>query len=77
MQRTRAIETGAFVIASAQTGTHDDGRHTYGHALIISPWGEVLDDAGPDGDMAIAELDFEDVRRARAALSAWQNQRYF
>ena len=77
LQRTRAIETGAFVIASAQTGTHDDGRHTYGHALIISPWGEVLDDAGPYGDMAIAELDFEDVRRARTALSAWQNQRYF
>ena len=77
LQRSRAIETGAFVIAAAQTGTHDDGRQTYGHALIVNPWGEVLDDAGPDGDMALADLDFNDVTKARARLSAWAAQRHF
>ena len=77
LQRSRAIETGAFVIAAAQTGTHDDGRQTYGHALIVNPWGEVLDDAGPDGDMALANLDFNDVTKARARLSAWAAQRHF
>ncbi len=46
LQRARAIETGCFVLASAQIGTHDDGRQTYGHSLIINPWGEVLADAG-------------------------------
>ena len=74
LQRSRAIETGAFIIAAAQTGTHDDGRKTYGHALIISPWGEVLSDAGPDGDMAVATLDKTLVTQARTSLTAWQNQ---
>lgn len=77
LQRSRAIETGAFVIAAAQTGTHDDGRQTYGHALIVNPWGEVLDDAGPEGDMALAELDFNEVKLARARLTAWSHQRAF
>ena len=71
LQRSRAIETGAFVISAAQTGTHDDGRQTYGHALIISPWGEIVSDAGEDGDMAIATLDFTACHTARNALSAW------
>ena len=77
LQRARAIETGAFVIAAAQIGTHEDGRQTYGHALIIDPWGKVLSDAGTDDDMAIAELDFNKVNQARTALSAWQNQTDF
>lgn len=77
LQRSRAIETGAFVIAAAQTGLHDDGRQTYGHALIVNPWGEVLDDAGPDGDMAIAELNFDEVKQARTRLNAWADQQSF
>ena len=77
LQRARAIETASFLIAAAQKGTHDDGRQTYGHALIISPWGAVLADAGTHGDMALATLDFNEVRQARSALSAWQNQRSF
>lgn len=77
LQRSRAIETGAFVIAAAQIGSHDDGRTTYGHALIIDPWGEILSDAGTTDDMAIAELDFSKVHRARTALSAWQKQTDF
>ena len=77
LQRARAIETACFVIAAAQTGTHDDGRQTYGHAVIIGPWGEVLADAGASGDMALAELDFSQLCTARDALSAWHNQRVF
>ena len=77
LQRSRAIENACFVIASAQTGTHDDGRQTYGHALIISPWGEVLADAGADGDMAIAEIDRTQLASARARLSAWRHQASF
>lgn len=74
LQRSRAIETGAFIIAAAQTGTHDDGRQTYGHALIIDPWGTILDDAGAQGDMAIADLDFDKVTKARTSLTAWRHQ---
>ena len=74
LQQARAIETGAFIIAAAQKGTHDDGRQTYGHALIISPWGEILSDAGSDGDMAFAKLDFDAVSTARKRLSAWRSQ---
>ena len=77
LQRARAIETGAFIIAAAQMGTHDDGRKTYGHALIIDPWGEVLADGGQDGDMAIAEIDTARITTARQALSAWQSQTQF
>ena len=58
LQRARAIETGCFVLSAAQFGTHADGRQTYGHALIIAPWGEVLDDAGENKQMAITtEID--------------------
>ena len=46
--RSRAIETGCFVIAPAQCGDHEDGRKTYGHSLIISPWGEILAEAGEE-----------------------------
>ena len=74
LQRCRAIETGAFVIAAAQIGTHDDGRQTYGHALIIDPWGRVLSDAGSTEDMAIASLDFDKVIEARRSLQAWKTQ---
>ena len=75
LQRSRAIETGAFVIAAAQKGTHADGRQTYGHALIIDPWGQILSDAGSDDDMAIAHLDFAKVKQARNALGAWNAQK--
>ena len=77
LQRSRAIETGAFVIAAAQIGTHDDGRQTYGHAMIIDPWGQVLSDAGSSHDMAFATLDFDKVKQARHALTAWKNQQDF
>ena len=75
--RARAIETGCFVIAAAQCGTHADGRRTYGHALIISPWGKVIaevetdDDApqaGANDGIALARLDHDMVAKARDAI---------
>jgi len=75
--RARAIETGCFVIAPAQTGTHDEGRQTFGHALIISPWGEVLADAGAEPGFVIADLDLSQVDAARGKVPALTHDRAF
>lgn len=75
--RARAIETGSFIIAPAQCGTHADGRRTYGHAMIVSPWGEILVEVPTDDDNAAAggndgvihaDLDIASVGRARSAI---------
>lgn len=74
--RARAIENGAFVMAAAQAGVHDGGRATYGHSMIISPWGQVL--AQIQGDSAgyvCAELDLSDVDKARAAIPSLTHDR--
>jgi predicted amidohydrolase len=73
--RARAIETGCFVIAPAQTGTHDQGRKTYGHSLIVSPWGEVLADAGDGVGFILADLDMDRVDEARAMVPALTHDR--
>ncbi len=66
--RARAIETGCYVVAPAQQGTHADGRQTYGHAMIINPWGEIIAEA-KDGDSVVAAmLDFEAVGTARQSI---------
>jgi predicted amidohydrolase len=76
--RARAIETGSFVIAPAQGGTHEDGRATWGHSMAISPWGEVIALADHDEPCALmAELDMNAVATARAAIPALQNARAF
>jgi predicted amidohydrolase len=70
--RARAIETGSFVLAPAQGGVHADGRETYGHSMIIGPWGQVLarlDHAEPG--FALAALDLADVAEARRRIPAW------
>lgn len=67
--RARAIETGAFVLAPAQGGQHEDGRETYGHSLIISPWGEIIAEAAGDAPgIILADLDLSDVAKARARI---------
>jgi len=72
--RARAIETGSFVIAPAQGGLHEDGRTTYGHSLIIGPWGEVLAEIENDAPGYItAEINLEDAVSARAKIPAWQH----
>jgi predicted amidohydrolase len=73
--RARAIETGAFVIAPAQTGSHPRGRQTYGHSLIVSPWGEVLADGGEEPGVVIADLDLAAVDRARSAVPSLAHDR--
>jgi len=75
MQRARAIEGAAFVIAPAQTGTHEDGRVTYGHSLAIDPWGEVLLDMGQEAGLAFVDLDLSQVETVRARVPAIANRR--
>ncbi len=75
--RARAIETGCFVVAPAQTGTHDEGRQTYGHSLIIAPWGEVLADAGAEVGFITADLDMARVEEARRMVPALGHDRDF
>jgi len=73
--RARAIEAGAFVIAAAQTGRHEDGRATYGHSLVIDPWGEVLLDMGEAPGVGVVDLDPALVGSARARVSAIAHRR--
>ncbi len=73
--RARAIEAEAFVIAAAQSGTHDDGRQTYGHSLVVDPWGEVLLDMGVDEGLGFAELDLHRLQEVRAQIPVHANRR--
>lgn len=73
--RARAIEAGAFVVAAAQTGTHEDGRETYGHSLVIDPWGRVLLDMGETAGHATCEIDLDAVADTRARIPAIAHRR--
>jgi predicted amidohydrolase len=73
--RARAIETGCFVLAPAQEGRHEDGRETYGHSLMIGPWGEILAEAGEGPGVTTATLDLEEVARARSKIPALTHDR--
>lgn len=75
--RARAIETGCFVFAPAQCGKHETGRETYGHALIVAPWGEVLADAGETPGFCLAEIDTDLVKQARGQIPALTHDREF
>jgi len=76
--RARAIETGCFVIAPAQVGTHEGGRETYGHSMIIGPWGQVLAEAKSDAPEVISrKIHFEDVTKARFSVPSLSNDRDF
>ena len=74
--RARAIETGAFILAPAQGGLHEDGRRTWGHSIVVNPWGEVI--ARLDHDepaVLMADLDLEAVARARGSIPALTHDR--
>lgn len=76
MQRARAIEASAFVISAAQVGQHEDGRETYGHSLVIDPWGEVLLDMGGEAaGLGFAEIDPARIAAVRSQLPALANRR--
>jgi len=73
--RARAIEAGAFVVAAAQTGRHQDGRETYGHSLVVDPWGEVLLDMGMEPGLGFADLDPARIEEVRRRLPAIRHRR--
>jgi predicted amidohydrolase len=73
--RSRAIETGAYIIAPAQCGEHEGGRHTYGHSLIIDPWGNVIAEADDQPAIVYAELDLDKVAQTRQAIPALTHDR--
>jgi len=78
LMRARAIETGSFVLAPAQGGRHEDGRGTYGHSIVVAPWGEVLAHLDHDEPgVLFADLVLGEAARARAAIPVLANARAF
>lgn len=77
LQRARAIETGSFMISAAQGGLHEDGRESYGHSLIVDPWGRILAEGGTEPGVIFAEIDLTLVDDARARVPALRNARPF
>ncbi len=75
--RSRAIETGCYIIAPAQGGKHQDGRETYGHSLIIDPWGEILAEAGTEPGIIAATLDLAKVDEVRGKIPSLLHLRPF
>jgi deaminated glutathione amidase len=75
--RARAIETGSFLLAATQGGLHENGRSTYGHSLIVSPWGEVLAEAGAEPGVVLADLDLAEAEAARTRIPCLQHTREF
>lgn len=76
LQRARAIEASAFVVAAAQAGHHADGRETYGHSLVVDPWGEVLLDLGGEGSvLGFAEIDPARIAQVREQVPSLANRR--
>ncbi len=79
--RARAIENGCYVLAAAQTGDHpsttERKRSTYGHSLVVSPWGEVLADAGTDVGITLVDLDLSEVAKARKRIPSLTHDREF
>jgi predicted amidohydrolase len=75
LMRARAIEAGVFVVAAAQSGRHEDGRETYGHSLVVGPWGEVLLDMGEGTGVGFAEIDLGEIDRVRGRLPAVSHRR--
>lgn len=76
LQRARAIEASAYMIAAAQVGYHEDGRRTYGHSLAVDPWGEVTLDLGSEGvGLGFAEIDLARIAEVRGQLPSLANRR--
>lgn len=73
--RARAIEAGLFVVAAAQSGRHADGRETYGHSLVVDPWGEVVLDMGEGTGVAFADIDLAKIKDVRQRIPALRHRR--
>jgi deaminated glutathione amidase len=77
LMRTRAIENGSFVFAAAQAGKHESGRETFGHSLIVDPWGRILAEGGTEPVVVMAQIDMEEVAKARSRIPSLQHGRRF
>ena len=77
LMRARAIENGCFVLAAAQGGTHENGRETFGHSLVVDPWGRILAEGGTEPGVIMAEIDPAAVAAARARIPSLQHGRRF
>jgi len=75
--RSRAIENGCFVFAAAQGGRHENGRDTFGHSLIIDPWGRIIAEGGTEPGVIVAEINPAEVANARARIPSLQHGRRF
>ena len=75
--RARAIENGAFVIAPSQGGLHANGRRTYGHSLIVAPWGEILAEGGTEPGVIVADVDIALALDARTRVPSLKHDRPF
>ncbi len=73
--RARAIEAGLFVVAAAQSGAHEDGRATFGHSLIVDPWGEMLIDGGEGERLIFAEIEINRIAEVRARIPVLAHRR--
>jgi predicted amidohydrolase len=77
LMRSRAIENGCFVFAAAQGGMHGNGRETYGHSLVVDPWGRIIAEGGIEPGIIMAEIDPAEVAKARARIPSLQHGRRF
>jgi deaminated glutathione amidase len=77
LMRARAIENGCFVFAAAQGGTHENGRETFGHSLVVDPWGQIIAEAGTEPGVIVAEVDPAQVAAARSRIPSLLNGRRF
>ena len=77
LNRARAIENGSFVFAAAQGGKHENGRETFGHSLIVDPWGVILAEGGTEPGVVMAEIDLAEVAKARSRIPSLQHGRRF
>jgi predicted amidohydrolase len=77
LSRARAIENGAFVLAAAQGGRHENGRETFGHSLVVDPWGRILAEGGTEPGVVLARIETGEVTAARARIPSLQHGRRF
>jgi predicted amidohydrolase len=77
LMRARAIENGCYVFAAAQGGTHENGRETYGHSLVVDPWGRVVVEGGTEPGVIFADIDPAEIATARGRIASLQHGRRF
>ena len=77
LMRARAIENGCYVLAAAQGGKHENGRETFGHSLVVDPWGRIVAEGGTEPGVVMAEIDPAEVAAARSRVPSLQHGRRF